>query len=231
MLDADRHEAMVVEPCQTKSGHRTPGGADAPSGEILDLVLRGPSSGRDRPSAYQVFGALNWVLGDLHDTPWLGVFTPSYGRGCYSMRIRLHRNVLPAFLEIRGLPVNIGRTKVIFEEAREIRLVPAPDLLSECVCIAPGGVDGTELDGNRRYFRDEEAFRLALRRQLEQLKISADIILGPKRSVPVAGATAPGWAVLLRGLSDLDSLLVQERGFGGRRRCGAGLFLAFDWRW
>ncbi len=46
-----------------------------------------------------------------------------------------------------------------------------------------------------------------------------------RRVMDVKGYTIVGFSVRLSGLNEGDSVLVQERGLGGKRKMGAGIFV------
>jgi CRISPR-associated protein Cas6 len=82
---------------------------------------------------------------------------------------------------------------------------------------------------------EPDVFMIALTKQLRNLDIDALAELefspcnerGPfaRRVLKVKNAVLPGYGVILRQLSERDSLLIQRFGLGGRRRMGCGLFL------
>ena len=81
-----------------------------------------------------------------------------------------------------------------------------------------------------RGFEQEPEFVDALRRQIDQLELgqdsaSVEVTLGRRRVMGIHGKKVVGFAVGLTGLLVDGSLRVQERGLGGRRHMGAGMFV------
>jgi CRISPR-associated protein Cas6 len=80
-----------------------------------------------------------------------------------------------------------------------------------------------------------DAFLAAVKRRLTELEIEATPELefaapgepGPfaRRVLKVKDTVLPGYGIILRHLSETDSLRVQEVGLGAKRRMGCGLFL------
>ena len=64
-------------------------------------------------------------------------------------------------------------------------------------------------------------------RQLGQLGVStlAILSLGKRRTLRIKEKEVVGYEVLVEGLTAEESILLQERGLGGRRHMGCGMFL------
>lgn len=114
-----------------------------------------------------------------------------------------------ATIEVAGQPVSLGFPQVF-------PLIPAGHLRARLVTI--------------RGFEQEPEFVDALRRQIDQLELgqdsaSVEVTLGRRRVMGIHGKKVVGFAVGLTGLLVDGSLRVQERGLGGRRHMGAGMFV------
>ncbi|MEL6339964.1 MAG: type I-MYXAN CRISPR-associated protein Cas6/Cmx6 [Myxococcota bacterium] len=76
-------------------------------------------------------------------------------------------------------------------------------------------------------FEQEEEFRAALSRQLESLDINSEsmsIDVLRRRVMRIASKSVIGFGVRLHGLDQASSIRIQERGLGGRRHMGGGVF-------
>jgi CRISPR-associated endonuclease/helicase Cas3 len=82
-----------------------------------------------------------------------------------------------------------------------------------------------------------DEFLVAVRKQIEDRGIVGEALIPlarggclagqPKRGiVRVKDRRIVGYSLVVRGLSDADSIALQERGLGGKRRMGAGWFVA-----
>ena len=61
-------------------------------------------------------------------------------------------------------------------------------------------------------------------RQLKGISIERPFELRGRRRVTVAGRRIVGYSVRVSGLSAEESLALQEKGLGGKRRMGCGVF-------
>jgi CRISPR-associated protein Cas6 len=203
------------------------------TGQWLDVVTPAlrvvfPVQGAHLPAdhGYPLYAALTHLVPALHRAPWLGVelisglpqgkgviALPPHGTRLY-LRIPVDRfaDVLPLAgkrLEIGGYPVRLG-----IPLARP--LVPASSLYARIVTIKP--------------CLEPEPFLEAARRQIVTLGIEATLTLSregrSRRIVTIQGKKVVGFSLAAHGLSAEDSLTLQSRGLGGRRRMGCGLFNA-----
>jgi CRISPR-associated protein Cas6 len=73
----------------------------------------------------------------------------------------------------------------------------------------------------------EEQFAGAVRRQLNALGISeaASVTVGKRRTMRVKERELVGYEVLVEGLTAEESITLQERGVGGKRHMGCGVFV------
>jgi CRISPR-associated protein Cas6 len=82
--------------------------------------------------------------------------------------------------------------------------------------------------GLQRTVLDNDAiadrYRAELQRQLQVMEVAAAIDLCGRRAITIKGKRLLGYSVRLTGLDADASIRVQERGLGGRRALGCGLF-------
>ncbi|MBI4984093.1 MAG: type I-MYXAN CRISPR-associated protein Cas6/Cmx6 [Rhodocyclales bacterium] len=72
---------------------------------------------------------------------------------------------------------------------------------------------------------DEENFIAECRRQLAELGIEAQAIVGKAQTMRADGAAVQGFSLMLHSLRGEDSLRLQRVGLGGQRKRGCGIFL------
>jgi CRISPR-associated protein Cas6 len=72
-----------------------------------------------------------------------------------------------------------------------------------------------------------EAFRAAALRQVGEIGISAEALLslGKRRTLRIKDKEVVGYEVVVEGLTAEESIALQERGLGGRRHMGCGVFV------
>jgi CRISPR-associated protein Cas6 len=139
-------------------------------------------------------------LGDgllsLQPNSWLVFRLPSSGLSPY---INLAGNTL----DLKGHFIQIGvpKTKA---------LIPAPALYSHLVTTRNG--------------QDQERFLTEINRQLSEKGVKTKTHLGDRKTFTIHDKKVVGYSVQLLGLSDEDSMKVQEQGLGGRRKMGCGFF-------
>ncbi len=203
----------------------------------LSFPLEGERVPRDH--GYALYAALCRIAPDLHTAAWLGVHpiggtpvdesTLSLGpRGHLRLRLPVERvvDVLPlvgAKLNIDGAPLSLGAPQVH-------QLEPAASLDSRMVAIKLTGAPHREHPELGRQTLDvagfAERYTQEVKRQLAALGIEKPFELCGRRSVRVGGRRVVGYSVRVGGLSAEESLLLQEKGIGGKRRMGCGLFRA-----
>jgi len=106
-------------------------------------------------------------------------------------------------LDLRGHLIQIGvpKTKA---------LTPAPVLYSHLVTTRNG--------------QDQERFLTEISRQLSEMGVKAEVQLGDRKTFTIHEKKVVGYSMQLLGLSDEDSIKVQEQALGGRRKMGCGFF-------
>jgi CRISPR-associated protein Cas6 len=153
-----------------------------------------------------------------------------------AVRIRLPASKLPAFLPLAGRVLELDGHRVRLGVPHVAALVPAPTLICNLVLIKlahPG--DKTAETGTI----PPDAFLAAAAKQLAAMEIQGQPHLqitriGPhagkprRRVIKVKGQTHAGYAMVVDGLTGEESVRLQERGLGGRRLMGCGLFLPGD---
>ena len=190
--------------------------------QVVDLAFRLRGSELPTDHGYRLFAAISRTLPGFHEASGWGVHpvrgTP-LGNGALALSdssrlvVRLLAAEIPRAIPLAGRRLEIGgRTFQV--GVPEIRpLWPARHVFSRFVTI--------------KGFADEPGeFAEACVRQLRVLGIGESRIAVEKRRVmDVKGYTIVGYSVRLSGLSDADSVLVQQRGLGGKRKMGAGVFV------
>ncbi|MDJ0691615.1 MAG: type I-MYXAN CRISPR-associated protein Cas6/Cmx6 [Xenococcaceae cyanobacterium MO_188.B32] len=131
--------------------------------------------------------------------------------------IRLPSEKVPFVYSFGGKSLTIGKHKIRLGIPEMNFLQPKSQLRSHIVVI-------------RRY-ELPDTFLKAAQRQLEQLNIQADIKLittkegTPKRKTIKVKQTLVGFGVEANNLSEADSIILQEKGLGGKQKMGCGVFV------
>ncbi|ODU01992.1 MAG: type I-MYXAN CRISPR-associated protein Cas6/Cmx6 [Planctomycetes bacterium SCN 63-9] len=106
-------------------------------------------------------------------------------------------------LDVGGVAVSLGTPSI-----RPLR--SSPDLRARLVIIKNATCD--------------QSFRASALKQLGLIGVSAAPHVERRGVLHVAGKRVVGYGVSFHGLSDADSLRIQEHGLGGKQRMGCGVF-------
>lgn len=198
---------------------------------VVDVVfpLTGPQAPADH--GYLLYSALSRVLPEIHQSHWCAVH-PLSGRIVgdalvlhkgSQLVLRVPAGRIPILLKLAGQRLSLGGDSLRVGAPSIRQVMPAAELKSLRVAIrlteVPRRPDGV-LDRIKMASLVEEE----LKRQLQALGVSAQVQMGRRLRLTVAGRAFVAWQVTLRGLSDDDSLVIQRRGLGGKRSMGCGVF-------
>ncbi|WP_428261137.1 type I-MYXAN CRISPR-associated protein Cas6/Cmx6 [Haliangium sp.] len=189
------------------------------------FTLRGDAIPLDH--GYALLAALSRRLPALHEARTWGVH-PILGRrsgpglltltGRSQLKLRVPGDDAGRLMALAQQTLDIAGHRVRVGVPRLLPLIPTPHLKARFVTV-------------KGFHEDPEPFRAALQRQLAQMSglgqdpERIEVQIGPRRVIRAKNHTVVGWAVALTGLDAGPSLVVQQRGLGGRRHLGAGIFV------
>lgn len=124
------------------------------------------------------------------------------------IRTPLHREAGLAILS--GQTIAIGGYKLTIGKGKTKPLTRHSPLYAHCVTTGS---------------MDEEGFASDIIRILDELKITCRFICGRRQTITTADGVAYGYSLLLHELPVEQSILVQQRGMGGNRKIGCGIFI------
>lgn len=171
---------------------------------------------------YHLYAALSRVLPLLHETNGIAVH-PIRGLqiGDRQMSLtersrlvlRCDADHIGQLLALAGKQLSIAGRSIRVGVPQVFALQPAPALRSRLVTI--------------KGFLDAEPFLAAIRRQLDDLSVStaAEITLSRRRTLCIRDKEVVGHETIVEALTAEESLAIQERGLGGRRHMGCGVFV------
>lgn len=192
--------------------------------------------------AYALYGAICRQLPHLHGDESIGIHAVN-GRLAEDRTLTLDRHSrlsfriaadrIKEFLPLSGRTLVLDGAKIRIGAPSVFALLPVACLYSRLVII--------------KGFMEPDGFMKATMRQMEDLDINGRARLidsgaamtantGKKggthspflrRTLRIREKIIVGFAVLVDGLSDEDSMNLQQNGLGGRRRFGCGLFIPF----
>jgi CRISPR-associated protein Cas6 len=209
---------------------------------VIDVSFRVMGHSLPMDHGYTLYSTLSKLLPKLHNADWLAIHPISGFPGdrkalqiTNKSRLRLR---LPHDRLVEVMPL-AGKQLVLADASNDcaIRLGvpevytlhPSAVLASRCVVIKV-----SEAEKSNRS-PDREMFLAAIKSQLAGHEIEGDAWIDNRRDsrgrelsrriVRVKGKSIVGYSVRVSGLSDEDSLKLQEVGLGGRRRMGCGIFV------
>ena len=194
------------------------------------IELAFPVMGQNLPidHGYQLYSALKYRLMKLKDWNDTSIKTIS-GKLDRNKRnelnltarskliIRLPSEKVPFVYSFSGKSLTIGKHKIRLGIPEMNFLHPKPNLRSHIVVI--------------RGYEEPDTFLRAAQRQLNELNIQTDIKLitnrdgTPKRKTIKVKQTLVGFGIEATNLSKSDSIILQEKGLGGKQKMGCGVFV------
>ena len=124
------------------------------------------------------------------------------------IRIPVHRAADLAILS--GQTITVGGFKLAIGKSKAKPLVRHSPLYAHCVTTGS---------------MDEKGFASDIIRMLDELKITCRFICGRRQTITTADGLAYGYSLLLHELPVEQSILIQQRGMGGNRKIGCGIFI------
>lgn len=199
----------------------------------LDVFFRVVGAQAPADHGYALFGALSRILETeddrwLHGNPHVGLHTirgVNLGNGRRSVGpdarfgLRLPSDLLPRSLKLAGKSLDLDGCKLRVGVGQARALTPAATLYCRVATTKNGD--------------DHARFDAEVARQAVTLGLSGKVFRTPKalirddgrRIVRISGKRVVGHAVMATGLTNEESILLQEHGIGGRRRMGCGVFV------
>jgi CRISPR-associated protein Cas6 len=188
---------------------------------MTHVELRFPFTGKTLPSdhGYGLYGVISRIVAEAHGAEWLAIDTlPGVARGDgvtqldpqAKLKIRIPQDRVPLMLKLAGKRLEVDGHTLRLGAPQIYLLKPAMTLYARIVTI--------------KGFTEPEPFLDAVCRKLDELSVKGEPTVGPRRVVRVSDHIVVGFALSIHELSDESSILLQERGLGGRRRIGCGFF-------
>ena len=186
----------------------------------IDLAFRLIGSTVPVDHGYALYAALSRVVPDLHNTTPVGVHPI---RGVYSgngdlrlsdssrLVLRLPDGEIQLYLKLAGKVLDVAGHRLSIGVPEVRTLSPVARLRARLVTI--------------KGFLEAAHFLAAVRRQLDNLKVACEPMVGQRRTLRVRDKQVVGFEVVAVGLAPEDSIRLQENGLGGRRKMGCGVFV------
>jgi CRISPR-associated protein Cas6 len=186
--------------------------------DVVDLAfaLRGEAVPEDYADALwrALAAALPWLAEDeLLGVHPLARISPAQGRSYLSshtrLTLRLGRDKVAQARALCGMRLEMDPALEV-GEAKERPLTPAKVMYSPFVTTGDA---------------DEQAFVAECKRQLAELGVDGQTVVGKVQGMRVGGEAVTGFSLMLHDLRPEHSLRLQRAGLGLHRKRGCGLFV------
>ncbi len=188
-----------------------------------------------RDHGYALYGALSRMQACLHETTWLGVHPlPGKPEGDFlvvaagsHLRLRVPDSEIATLLPLTGARLEIGGSVLQLDVPRVYQLAPAASLDARTVFIKLTKPPRRASDEGRETLDNQglaDRYAAEIRRQLDAMNVGGVFELRGRRTITVRGRRLVGFSVRVGELTVDESLVVQERGLGGKRAMGCGIF-------
>lgn len=172
----------------------------------------GPRPGSSWYPGYQLFAAISTALRWAHSVDGVGfLWEPG------ALTVRCQADLEPAIRRLAGRRLDVAGRSLVLGSPVVQPLLPCPSLAAAFV---------TATSSETKRCMGVHALLEYIQRKLGEVGASSVTVEADNDIIEVKVATRRvfGFAVELHGLTDEQSIYVQEHGLGGRRRMGAGLF-------
>lgn len=188
------------------------------SDEVVDLAFALAGEGVPQDYADPLWLALSAALPWLAEDDAVGVHplarvSPANGR-CYlskhaRMTLRLAAGQVEQARALCGMRLQLDEA-IEVGEAKLRPLAPAKVMYSHFVAVGPS---------------EEDAFLAECKRQLRELEIEAQPVVGMAQTMRAGEEVVQGFSLMLHGLRSEHSLRLQRAGLGMQRKRGCGIFV------
>ncbi|MFO0788397.1 MAG: type I-MYXAN CRISPR-associated protein Cas6/Cmx6 [Pirellulales bacterium] len=200
-------------------------------GELMHVDLSFSLIGSQAVAAdhgYALYGAISRLLPEVHRENGIAVH-PVRGRQVgnrqlmlmpwSTLTLRVVDAQIASLLPLAGKSIRIGNASIRVGVPTVSALAPSSALRSRLVVIKVANIKPESVT--------MEQFAAAVRRQLDELGVSAEAIvtIGKRRTLRVKQRELVGYEVVVEGLTAEESVSIQEQGLGGKRHMGCGVFV------
>ena len=200
--------------------------------EVVDLMFRVTGSKPIRVDhGYHLYAAITQILPRIHQEHTVGIHPiggQQIGHRLLELTnrsrliLRTDTAQIADLIQLSGKLLKVSGSSVRVGTPEVSVLSPSTEIRSRLVTTKNG--------------QDQARFEKEVRRQLDRLGVSEDAV--PiirrradgtliRRTVRIRGKEIVGYELLIEGLTAEESLNVQEKGIGGRRHMGCGVFVPF----
>ena len=186
---------------------------------------------------YSLFSAISKIIPEYHDTEDVAMLqinlqNVSNGKGrlhrASRLRFRVNQHWYKILMSLVGQAIQIKEDSVQLGIPEPRPLIPSSNLRARYVIVnVRSAIENKELYSIDKDSQLREIFGEAIKRQIENLDISKQVSfsLGKRKALIIKNKTVVGYELVVNRLSADESIIIQQKGIGGRRKFGAGFFL------
>lgn len=183
------------------------------------IILRFPVKGDYFPSDHnyglyaslihfnEVLRCLDWQLGTITGYPHYNGLIEIGSQSTLSIRCQLED--IAHFIDLKK--ITVGKWSITLNTPTIYQLEPSLSLRSRIVVIK-----GAETS---------QTITRSLLKQSQELGINGSYLIGERKTVKIRRYTVVGFEVMAQVATEKDSLILQEKGLGGKHKMGCGVFL------
>jgi len=191
----------------------------------IDLAFRLNGTTIPVDHGYALYAALSRIAPEVHEAKELGV-QPI--RGVYGgdgklhladfsrLILRLPDDQIRMYLTLAGKKLDVDGHSLRIGIPEVLLLRPVASLRARLVTI--------------KGFMETETFLDAVKRQLQDLQVAGEAQIGERKTFRIKDKQVVGFSLGITNLTAEESLTLQEKGLGGRRRMGCGMFVPAEVR-
>ncbi len=196
------------------------------------VELNFPVQGKYLPAdhGYAIYAAFVHLIPEIRQQTMLSILTvPGFGDGQGKillteqshLKIRVPVSKIPLVYQLAGKQVSVGSHQIQIGIPKISIIQPSSRLKARIVTI--------------KGYIEPQPFLSSAQRQLNKLSISGEVSIpvdrnsNPSRkTIKIQRYSIVGFTVEVSGLSEEDSLILQQWGLGGKRHMGCGIFIPYD---
>ncbi len=168
---------------------------------------------------YALFAAVNRIRPHFHEDQDAGLrlIRGRYVGGgmldispCSELVMRVPVSGIPEYIPLAGKRLEIIGESLRVGVLKTRAIIPAVAVYSHLVTTKNG--------------QEQSRFEQEISRQMRELNVQGKFTLGKRRTFRVHKKQMVGYSMLVSELTAEESVILQERGLGGRRKMGCGFF-------
>ena len=168
---------------------------------------------------FYVYSALSRMMPQIHQRNDI-VIKPIRGRykgngvldisPCSELVLRLNTNQIQEYLFLANTRIKVNGYKIVIGSLCFKSINPHPNLYAHTVTTKNG--------------QNQQRFETEITKQLRKISFNARIKILKRKTLKIHNQQVVGYSLSVHDLTRQESIFLQEKGLGGRRKMGCGFF-------